>query len=302
MLASRSLYWTLVVLVLAIIQPAVSHPISTPKWMKTTQFENRDSRGVWKGFKKHEEIPLSQLSQAVSTQSASTSTIHETSLERGQPGRNYKRDTISDKPIVSVLVPKPLISEKLDRHWKHPQAEHYESPWKNTAPSTKHYGEVLGNKKAKVETTGFHRQETQSSTSSLRLSSGNYISIFSYRISFPFLKVAQVSFPQFPLPQIFTTVMILLALVWIAILAIGLAEVGNYLWKRVKSAWLAGESREVAKEDSTGRVVELKEPFQVPVVLRLPRREAAWRHENEFLSSSSESDTDSSGMDDSRMP
>lgn len=90
--------------------------------------------------------------------------------------------------------------------------------------------------------------------------------------------------------------MVLLALVWIAILTIGLVEVGNYLWNRGRASPLAGESDEVnSGDDSAGRSVELvKEPFQVLVIPRIPRRETV-RHQgedDELLSSSSGSDSE----------
>ncbi|KAJ5798810.1 uncharacterized protein N7503_006315 [Penicillium pulvis] len=226
MLTFHPFYWFLIAVVLAIVQPAASHPIRTSKWIKTSQFEDLNNRGIWKVIEKHGKHPLPELPQAKHTQIR-----YDPNLERGQ-GLLYKREETSDKSIVSVLTPRPPISERLYRHWKHPQAEHYEYPWKPAMHTTKHYGEVLGHNKAKTGATGSHGQEPESSSSSLGLPSGDYISFFSYRISFPFLKFAPVSFAPFPLPGLFTTIMVLLALVWIAILTIGLVEVGNYLWSR----------------------------------------------------------------------
>ncbi|KAJ5664422.1 hypothetical protein N7507_005153 [Penicillium longicatenatum] len=304
MLKSHPLYWSLIALVLAMVQPAASHPIRTSKWIKTTQLEDRDNRGVWKVFEKHEKYSLPRLPQAKSSQPEfPTKLRHDTDLERGKSGRLYKRDTTSDKSIVSVLIPNPPISERLNRHWKHPQAEHYEYPWKPATP-TKHYGEVLGHTKAKTGATAFHRQKVESSPSSLRESSGNYISFFSYRISFPFLKFAPVSFTQIPLPGIFTTIMVLLALVWITILTIGLVEVGNYIWNRGRVAPLVGEI-EVESDDSTSRSVELvKTPFQVLVVPRIPLRETVRYpdEDDELLSSSSECDSEFESETNYRLP
>ncbi|KAJ5917389.1 hypothetical protein N7466_010943 [Penicillium verhagenii] len=225
-------------------------------------------------------------------------TQHEANFERGQTSYLYERDATSEKSIVSALLPTSSISQRLYRHWKHPQADHYESLWKTTsAPSTKHYGEMLGQpKKEKSNFIG---------SSSLDLSSGNYISFLSYRISFPFLKSAPVYFPQFPLPGIFTTIMLLLALVWIAILTIGLVEVGTYLWNRGQIAQLAGESDEMARDNSESRVDELiKAPLQVLVSPRIPRCEVV-RHQNEnvLLSTNSTRNSESgSEAEESRMP
>ncbi|KAJ6109174.1 hypothetical protein N7486_001408 [Penicillium sp. IBT 16267x] len=305
MLTFHPLHWPLIALVLAIVHPVTSHPIRTSKWIETTQFEDRDNRGVWKVFEKPSKYSLPELPQVRSIPPESpTKTRQDTNLERGQPGRLYKRDKTSDKSIVSVLVSNPPISERLYRQWKHPQAENYEYPWK-TATRTKHFGEVLGHTKAKTGVTGFHRQGNDSSSPSLGLSSGNYISFVSYRISFPFLRFVPLSFPQFPLPDIFTTIMILLALVWIAILTVGLVEVGNFLWDRGRAAHLADESNEVESDDAAGRSVELvKEPFQVLIIPRVPRREAV-RHQDEdedLLSSSSGSDSEFESETNYRTP
>ena len=111
-----------------------------------------------------------------------------------------------------------------------------------------------------------------------------------------------MSFPQFPLPSIFTTVMIILALVWVAILTIGLVEVGNYLWRRRYNARLAAESERLANEESSSSRECLKEPFQVLVVPRAPWRTESRRNEaSELLSSTLDDDSDIE-MDDYRMP
>ncbi|KAJ5553829.1 hypothetical protein N7513_003788 [Penicillium frequentans] len=306
MLTFHPFYWSLIAVVLAIVQPAASHPIRTSKWIEISQFEDRDNRGILRVFEKHGKHPLPELPQSKHRQLESPLKIkYDTNLERGQ-GLLYKREDTSDETIVSVLTPHSPISERLYRHWKHPQAEHYDYPWKPATPTTKHYGEVLGHNKAKTSATGYHEQESKSSSSSLGLPSGDYISFFSYRISFPFLKFAPVSSAPFPLPGLFTTIMVLLALVWIAILTIGLVEVGNYLWSRGQASPLAGGNDEVeSRDDSAGRSVELvKEPFQILVIPRLPRRETI-RQENEddnLLSSNSESDSEFESETNYRLP
>ena len=88
---------------------------------------------------------------------------------------------------------------------------------------------MLGRPETKYE--AIHRTQSDIySTSTFRFSSAHYVTFMSYRVSLPFLKFAPTSFPSFPLPGIFTTVIVLLVMVWIAILTIGLVEFGNYLW------------------------------------------------------------------------
>lgn len=99
--------------------------------------------------------------------------------------------------------------------------------------------------------------------------------------------------------------MVLLALVWIAILTIGLVEVGNYLWNRGQASPLAGNEEVGSGDDSVGRSVELvKEPFQVLVIPRSPRRESVRQQneDDELLSSSSESDSEFESETNYRLP
>lgn len=67
MFGSRPLFLTLVALIL-IVHPAASHPIRTPKWIKTDQFEDSQSRGIWKVFEKDDTTPGPELPHAVHSQ------------------------------------------------------------------------------------------------------------------------------------------------------------------------------------------------------------------------------------------
>lgn len=68
MFGFRPLFLTLVALNLAIVHPAASHPIRTPKWIKTDQFEDSQSRGIWKVFEKDDSAPKTELPHAVHSQ------------------------------------------------------------------------------------------------------------------------------------------------------------------------------------------------------------------------------------------
>lgn len=98
--------------------------------------------------------------------------------------------------------------------------------------------------------------------------------------------------------------MVLLALVWIAILTIGLVEVGNYLWNRGQASPPAGDDEVGSGDNSAGRSVELmKVPFQVLVIPRSPRRECVrQQNDDELLSSSSESDSEFESETNYRLP
>lgn len=64
MLTFHPTYWSIIALVLAIVRPATSHPIRTSNWVRTTQFEDRDNRGIWKVFEKQDNTILPKLALA----------------------------------------------------------------------------------------------------------------------------------------------------------------------------------------------------------------------------------------------
>jgi hypothetical protein len=150
--------------------------------------------------------------------------------------------------------------------------------------NSNHYGELMGHSQAY---NGKQAGETATfSSATLKLASGQSISFFSYRISLPFLKFAPANLPQYPLPDIFTTVMVLLAMVWIAIFMIGLVELGNYLWKR-------RAARQAERDEDMGeRFDESEELVKVPMrVMVVPRVETD-HDEEATLSSESDSGSD----------
>ena len=118
---------------------------------------------------------------------------------------------------------------------------------------------------------------------SLASSSGHSISFFSHRFSIPTLRLKTTGFSQYPLPGVFTTVIILLVMVWIAIFTIGLIELGNYLWSRRHQAVVGNGSG-----DDEEHNVDLDELMKMPLrVVAVPADEAQLtsliEHEYEFL-------------------
>ena len=170
-------------------------------------------------------------------------------IERELSGRLYTREDFPEKSVLSVLVPVSPASVQPHQIYEEANAFEYEPI---AAPKLTHkkYGQMLGHTQAQYDAV--HRQESEFHTTSiLKLSSSHYISFFSYRVSLPFFKFAPVSFPSFPLPGIFTTVIVLLAMVWIAILAIGLVEFGNYLWNGSEATEATGQ-HEIEGESGSG--------------------------------------------------
>jgi hypothetical protein len=99
-------------------------------------------------------------------------------------------------------------------------------------------------------------------TSSSHSSEGYLTSFFIYRFSFPTLRSKAMMFPHYHLPGAFTTVIILLVMVWVAIFTIGLLELGNYLWRR-RGQTMVGDGDRVP--DSEERNLDLDETMKVPL-------------------------------------
>lgn len=232
----------------------------------------------------------------------------DTDIERAPSGYHYKPESPAGESVVSVLVPVAPASAQSHRNHRH---QLQSTSTQDSSPKIEstavhkmnHYGEVLGHPQA--QTNDVHRHGSSSfSTASLKLASGHSISFFSYRISLPFLKFAPGAFPQSQLPGIFTTVMVLLAMVWIAIIMVALVEFGNYVWKRRRAARLALEYDVDVHEGLADGAVELtKMPMRALVA---PGRgtdgEGSQDEEATLLSSGSESDSGSeSSVDDYRF-
>ncbi|KAJ5634747.1 hypothetical protein N7528_002589 [Penicillium herquei] len=284
MLSLRPPYLIFFALVLLIIKPATSHPVRSSTWIETTQLEDYDARGPGKIHETKDQAPLPMVTLLGSDKSEPypRATQVDSNFETEH---KFKRDTLLKPPSSVVLVPggRSPASERLHRHWNH-------------RPKGK-YGEIFGHANDDAGASGINQEVTQSLTSpSLRLATTHHLSFFSYRISFPFLKSAPMSLPRLPLPGIFTTIMILLALVWIAILTIGLVEVANYLWKRRRMAHVAADTDRLLNEDSSSTEL-VKEPFQVFVVPRTPRRHERTQDESSVLVQNSPMDDGGFGSD-----
>lgn len=291
MFGFRPQYWSLIALLLALVHPSASHPVRTPKWVKKDQFADPESRGVWKVFEKTGYKYGLELPQAKSIEISPITQNDDSSIEKGPPGRHYKHDSSYGKSTVSVLVPvapdslPPPLQPEHHRHDAHGKPQEPSFEVKTYAD---HYGEIMGHPQSyRGKQTG---ETATFSSAKLKLASGHSISFFSYRIPLPFLKFAPANFPQYPLPGIFTTVMVLLAMVWIAIFMIGLVELGNYLWKR-----RAARQAEREGNMSEGLSEESEELIKVPMrVMVAPRVETDCRDEMAaLLSSGSESDSGS---------
>lgn len=160
-----------------------------------------------------------------------------------------------------------------------------------------HYSELLSYLHAKNALNKDPDYSTPASFS-LASSAGHSVSFFSYRFSLPTLGSSTATLPRYPLPGIFTTVIILLAMVWIAIFTIGLVELGNYLWARRREAQVDNEE-EVEHGEGSVRLDDLKSvPFTVVFPSERLRSSSEIEHDDEYLVSVF-SDSDLSSASDS---
>jgi hypothetical protein len=149
-------------------------------------------------------------------------------------------------------MPVVPASDYLSHSHDHPTPDKQDIKSSIVPPRQKHYGELFNNQEK--DHNDLLEPDTESySYSTLRISPTHYISFFSYQISFPFLKYAPKCLPRFPLPGTFTTVVLLLSLVWIAILTIALVELGNYMWKKRRGARVAMESDSLVSGSMSSR-------------------------------------------------
>ncbi|KAJ5082399.1 hypothetical protein N7532_011442 [Penicillium argentinense] len=264
----RPLCWTVAAFLLALVHPVLSYPVRISQWTKIREVADPKDRGVWKTFTKERGYSTLWSAQAELKQHSMKPTFSngKSSLEKELPGRLYIREDFEDSSKVAVLIPVSPASVQPHQDYKEEEKTNYE-PVEAAKLGNKKYGEIL--RHPKTQFSAIHRHETAYySDSSLRLSTGQYISFFSYRVSFPFLKFAPVSFSSFPLPGVFTTVIVLLGMVWIAILTIGLVEFGNYLWNERESTREPVQSQdENSREEHDSHSREPREMSKMPLEL-----------------------------------
>ncbi|KAF3398575.1 hypothetical protein F1880_006333 [Penicillium rolfsii] len=252
-----------VALVLVFVSPGASHPIGTSQLARTGHIGDAEARGIQATIGNEEKIRGTHRLQA------------EHKLQpiqlRSTSERLSQRDPSSDESIVSILVPIAPTSDYL------PHSHHHDNPSTekqdiSTLKSSivpqrlKNYGEFFNSQKNdRKELLDPDAEPVSSST--LEISPTPYISLFSYQISFPFLKYAPKCLPHFSVPGIFTTVVVLLALVWVAILTIALVELGNYMWKERRDATIVLETENVASNSMSSECEDEKILSRVMTVL-----------------------------------
>ncbi|KAJ5618879.1 hypothetical protein N7510_002863 [Penicillium lagena] len=268
-----SLCLLLAVLVLVTIHETLAHPIRTARWVKIGQYPDAEGRGTWKVFQREARDALSEYTPGASNQNHFWSGDNpDEALERehaytlsGSPDRPYKRlSSPSGKSIVSVLVPilPRILPEQNHRflyqyhHLQDEEQKRKQQQQQQEEEREQHELTQLANALAYIpltygdtlqkESTGsgsnYHKTEPEQdnredgSSASYMVISRHSFSLFSYRISLPHLHIhlELPGFPLRPLSGIFTTVITLVAMIWIVILTVSLVELVDYLWRKLR--------------------------------------------------------------------
>ncbi|KAJ5789897.1 uncharacterized protein N7518_006908 [Penicillium psychrosexuale] len=255
-------------LILAVTQSTTSYPIRTSKCVKTEQFQDPNTRGIWKVFEQHEEgydlLPDPPHVKYNGNPAWPTNEKNEPT-EQDTPNDRYTTGTSeSRKPVSILILESPEIPDQM----------------------------ILKYLRTKNALNNEHEHTSPPSFSS---SSG------SSRFTFTTLRS---NFPQYPLPGVSTTVITLLVLVWIVMFIIGLLELANYLWRRREQALVRESVHSLHDEEED---VGFNETTKMPlrIVITPPRSNglcSVGEYEYEFLESVSsdyESDYESDSGSDS---
>ncbi|KAJ5940872.1 hypothetical protein N7516_001040 [Penicillium verrucosum] len=298
-------------LILAVAHSTTSHPIRTSKWVKTEQFPDPDAQGIWKVFEKegYDLLPDPPHVKYNGNPAWPTNQSNEPA-EEDAPSNRYKTGTSElGKPTVSILIPaspevrepmhKPYNQQTEQKHQSY-SPEDKESPINSPAGQRQgHYNDILQYLHTKPTLNNEHEHTTPAPFS--RFSSSHLTSSSAYRFAFTALRSKAMRFPQSPLPEVFTTVIILLVMVWIALFTIGLLELGNYVWRRSREASARNSAQRLHSQDPD---VGLDETMKVPLRIVIgpsenTRPRSVGEHGYEFLESvASDYDSDSDSESD----
>ncbi|CAG7991224.1 unnamed protein product [Penicillium salamii] len=302
---TRPSHFLFTLLILTFIHSVTSQPIKTNKWIKPDPFEDLNPLGTWKTLEKESQsffpTPSHVNHNHIQNPTWRPTSHDNEATERVGPNHSYTKGTpppgIPAVPVVSVLLP---TTDKLQKHYSEymnitpgPKTE-LEGISTNAIASDRQnrYNEFLRNMHIKNAIHQEHGETTSMAFSAS--SSGHTVSFFAYRISIPTLRFNFSSLAGYPFPGVVTTVIILLVLVWIAIITIGLVELGNYIWIRRRQADI-GDAR--GDEEQS---VELDELTKIPIsVVAIPSDRSLVANESEPVHHRpGDSDVDSESDDD----
>ncbi|KGO72678.1 hypothetical protein PITC_056640 [Penicillium italicum] len=300
------------VLILGVTQSTTSHPVRTSKWIKTEQFLDPDAGGIWKVFEK-DGYDLMPDPPHVKYNGNPAWSTHQNDEPREQSTQNDHFTTETSelgKPTVSILLPaSPELSEQMHKTYrqqteekqKHHSSESSKSPISALAVQRQgHYNKIPQYLQTKIALDNEYIHATTPESCS-HSSLGHSPSFFAYYFSFTTSGPKVMTFPQYPLPGVFTTVIILLVMVWITIFTIGLLELGNYLWRRKGEALDIEVAQGLHSQDGD---VDLDETMKVPLGIVIAssestRSRSVGEYGYEFLESvSSDYDSGSESDDD----
>ncbi|KAJ5985961.1 hypothetical protein N7499_007746 [Penicillium canescens] len=258
----RPSFLALIAFLFAVTQSTTSYPILTSKWVKADQFEDAKAHGLRKAFEKEGlDILPEPLKAKYHLVPSWSNNQNDHAAERGHDYPYTHQTSPALVPTTLDIMPEQM-HEYYDGQMQDKQEQKSTSINSIFEQRQNHYSELLSYLHAKNALNKDPNHSTPASFS-LASSAGHSVSFFSYRFSLPTLGSSTATLPRYPLPGIFTMVIILLAMVWIAIFTIGLVELGSYLWARRREAQVDDEEVEHGEEESV-RLEDLKSvPFTV---------------------------------------
>ncbi|CAG7994708.1 unnamed protein product [Penicillium olsonii] len=260
--------------ILTFIHSAISQPIRASKWIKSGPFETINPHGTWTQMEKEAQSYLASPSQVNHNQMQSpawrpTGYDMEATEQMGlklSHSKGISASTNQAIPIVSATPPGYLemTADKTHKHYSEYvkaksglKSKLEEISNDAIAADRQHrYDEFLRNMHIK---NAIHQKHSDNLPGVFSVSSGQIVSFFTYRIPIPTLRFNTSSLTGYPFPGVFTTVIVLLAMVWIAMITIGLVELGNHMWMRRR--------RTVDAQCSKEHNVELDKLAKVPITV-----------------------------------
>lgn len=203
------------------------------------------------------------------------------------------------------------MSKQMHNHNQHTEEEkdHHSSESKEraihaidtlAAQRQDRYSEIL--KYLYIDHAQNNKHKTSAPVSSFSVASDNSVSFFSYQSSFPTMRSKPVTSHHYRLPAVFPTIMVLVAMVWIALFVIGLIGFGNYLWELWWKALRGQENEDRRSEEGDAGLEKMEIPLRfVNAPSKWTRSQSTREHGYEFLgtvTSDAESDSGSESEDD----
>lgn len=222
-------------------------------------------------------------------------------IQHGSSGWLYKRRKTFDKSIISILILDLAASARSAT--SHHKGAEYPGPHSTLGTGASLDGHAYEGTSAYAQAVPKHFHDLKSGAATPIPTASDHYLPPPNRIHYPFMSLTSAFFSQISFPGVFTTIMIILALVWTATLTIALVEFGNYLWKRRRATRLAAATEEHIAQLRSEQFEGLdKIPMQTDIISQATELVNPSLKDNEDLSNSFELDAEAaSGLEDYRI-